>query len=364
MTAPVLRLVADDLTGALDTAAEFTALCGPVPVRWGTEETPGSFAVTIATREAAREVAVLRGAEAAGLLAGADIAFHKIDSLLRGNVAAELAALVAVGGWRSVVLAPAFPAQGRVTRDGWQYALEPGRAARPVASKLSAMLTAEGLACSPGDPGAELAPGISVFDAETEEDLLRIVAAGRTDSGPVLWCGSGGLGRALAAAHPARAETTLRGPVLGLFGSDQPATARQLAACGPLRVTLGPPDRAAAALAERGAALVDVDLPPDLPRAEAARRIASAFAALVIRLEPPGTLIVAGGETLGALCGALAARSLEARGLVAPGVPRSVIRGGRWDGVEVVSKSGAFGGDALWRDLLAVNGFLPELQVT
>ena len=42
-------------------------------------------------------------------------------------------------------------------------------------------------------------------------------------------------------------------------------------------------------------------------------------------------------------------------GQVAPGVPRSILRGGAWDGVAVVSKSGAFGADSLWRDLLAAN---------
>jgi hypothetical protein len=34
-----LRLIADDLTGALDTAAEFTGLCGAIDVAW-TESLP------------------------------------------------------------------------------------------------------------------------------------------------------------------------------------------------------------------------------------------------------------------------------------------------------------------------------------
>jgi len=32
--------------------------------------------------------------------------------------------------------------------------------------------------------------------------------------------------------------------------------------------------------------------------------------------------------------------------------------GGGWDGLDVVSKSGAFGTDTVWRDLLAGNGLL------
>jgi uncharacterized protein YgbK (DUF1537 family) len=36
-------------------------------------------------------------------------------------------------------------------------------------------------------------------------------------------------------------------------------------------------------------------------------------------------------------------------------VPRSILQGGAWDGLPVISKSGAFGQDALLRDLLAAN---------
>ena len=368
MSAPVLRLVADDLTGALDTAAEFAALCGPIPVRWDAATAPaGSLALSIATREASRDAAIARMRAAAPLLDGADIAFRKLDSLLRGHPAAELAACLAAGAWRSVVLAPAFPAQGRATRRGQQVARQPDGGWQAVGAPLPALLAAEGLACRRGDPAAPLPHGISIFDAETEDDLARVAACGRAAPGPVLWCGSGGLGRALAAAAPPRAETRLRGPVLGLFGSDQPATARQLAACGKLSLTLddaAEAPRVAACLATRGAALVRFAIPPGTSRDEAAQRIARGIAQLCAALPRPGTLLVAGGETLGAVCAALGARAIEARGLVARGVPRGMLRGGAWDRLDLVTKSGAFGGDALWRDLLAANGISTEPRTT
>jgi uncharacterized protein YgbK (DUF1537 family) len=75
-------------------------------------------------------------------------------------------------------------------------------------------------------------------------------------------------------------------------------------------------------------------------------------------VERPATLIVAGGETLRAACVSLGATSLEVIGQIEPGVPRSIMRGGRWDGIEVISKSGAFGHKNLWRDLLVENGLL------
>lgn len=364
MTRPVLRLLADDLTGALDSAAEFSTLAGPVLVRWNaTGGVAGNLALATCTREVARLDAVAAVAAAAPLLVGADIAFKKLDSLLRGHPAAELAACLQSGAWRSVVVAPAFPAQGRVTRGGVQQARDPQGAWRSVAPPLAELLAAEGLEAQPGDPARPLPPGICVFNAETEDDMRRIAACGRAAAGPVLWCGSGGLGRALAADAPVRTVLRLDGPVLGLFGSDQTVTQRQLAACGRLWLRLDPAEgatRLAEALAGHGAALASLALPGGLSRADAARRIAEGYAAVLRDLPRPGTLLVAGGETLAAICAALGATALETNGLVGPGVPRSMLRGGRWDGLALVSKSGAFGDDTLWRDLLAANGLIQD----
>jgi uncharacterized protein YgbK (DUF1537 family) len=352
MSRPVLRLLADDLTGALDTAAELAALCGPVPVRW-TAGGAGSLALDSGTREAPRDAAFARVAALAPALAGGDIALKKLDSLLRGQVAAELAACWATGLWRHVVLAPAFPAQRRITRAGQVLAGRPdgGWAAVPMPD-----FAAEGLLVQPGRADRPLPPGISLFDAERDADLARIVALGRAADGPVLWCGSGGLGRALAGRAAVLPDTRLQAPVLGLFGSDQAVTARQLAACGDawLPQPILNPAAVAARLAQHGVALVSLALPP-LPRAEAARRIATGFATLVRALPRPGTLLVAGGETLCAICDALGAEGLRAHGIAMSGVPRSGLQGGAWDGVTVLSKSGAFGADALWHDLLAEN---------
>lgn len=365
--APELRLLADDLTGALDTAAELTALCGPVRVLWDGAATadppPGNVALDSGTREAARDAAFARTEALAPALAGAGIAYKKVDSLLRGHVAAELAACLDLGAWRHCVFAPAFPAQGRITRGGRLLVRQPGGDWTTPAGQddLLAMLTAEGLPARPGSLDGPLPLGTAVFDAGSEDDLARLVALGHQSEAPVLWCGSGGLARALAGEARVRPSTTLKRPVLGLFGSDQAVTARQLAACGPCWIRLADGGAAEALRVARqmetaGVALASVDLPPGLTRGEAARRIETALTELTRRLPRPGTLLAAGGETLRALCRGLGARSLEATGLVAPGVPRSVMQGGAWEGLDVVSKSGAFGADTLWRDLLAGNG--------
>jgi uncharacterized protein YgbK (DUF1537 family) len=199
-----------------------------------------------------------------------------------------------------------------------------------------------------------LQPGISVFDAETNEDLRLIVARAQRCAEPVLWVGAGGLAQALAGGVPHSTGLPLPRPILGLFGSDQPATADQLAACQPhwLEVVDGALHDVPVRLKAAGVALVSFRLPSGTKRAPAAERIAGWLADVVDRVDRPGTVVVAGGETLRSLCDAAGATSLLVQGRLVPGVPRSVIQGGRWNGVTVVSKSGAFGHPALLRELI------------
>src|SRR5262245_11291892 len=368
---PSLRLLADDLTGALDTAAEFVGLCGPFDVVWAKAppRIPSCIAVDTGTRERDKAQSVAIVESLAPLLRDGSISYKKVDSLLRGPWAAELGACLRQGFWMCCIVAPAFTFQGRCTRNGQQYARAQDGSWSAVGSNLLAQLTAEGIEARPGRFDAELTAGVHVFDAESDHDLDRVAAIGRRATQHVLWCGSGGLAGALARDSDASAPSRLRRPVLGLFGSDQQTTAAQLAACGPAVVAL--PDvsldnagRVRRKLASDGVALVKFDLAQGLSRGEAAECIARMLASLTAALDPPGTLIVAGGETLKALCDALGAHALKVSGRFVPGLPRSTIQGGRWDGLEVISKSGAFGEANLWRTLLQNNRLIIESHNT
>lgn len=358
---PSLKLLADDLTGALDTSAELVGAFGPLPVVWSTASLATgqpSFAIDSATRELEPHQAFAAVRKIAPLLEHATIAYKKIDSRLRGPWVAELEACLQTGLWDAVIVAPAFPHQGRRTFEGRQYvrAIDGGWSA--AGDNILDQLRTRRLDGRLASRMAELADGISVFDAESDRELDRIVQTGRGYPGRLMWCGSGGLAGALARATNPSVPRQLNAPVLGIFGSDHPATAEQLAMCEDVLIRTidvkSSIDRIRRAL-DKGVAFVSLATPGAMSRADAAVRFAGELMQMVPSIGPPKTLISAGGETLRAQCVAVGAQALKVLGRLEPGLPKSVIQGGRWDGVEVLSKSGAFGPPDLWWKLLRQN---------
>ena len=363
-TAYALRLLADDLTGALDTSAQFAGHCGALPVGWDDRSAAcagDSRAVDTGCRELLPRDARSRFADLIDVLAPAAdrLALLKLDSLLRGHAGHEIAACAARWPERSIVVAPAFPAERRVTRRGRQHWFD-GRQFSATGEDLCATLAARGVAFALRRPGAAIPAGVSIFDAETDADLAMIVAAAHPDGAEPLWCGSAGLGYALAQrsgiASRGHAEP-IEQPLLGLFGTDHPVTQQQLSgvsqhvfavqAAEPQSVT-----EIAEAMRSRGVAFVTFALPMELTRAHARHAIDAIMAHMLPQLPRPQTLVVSGGETLRAVCDILGADHLVVDGQIAPGIPSSRLRGGTWDGVRVISKSGAFGAPDLLRTLV------------
>jgi len=362
MHPPLLRIVADDLTGALDSAAAFAGLTGGVAVGWdGAWPEARAAALDLASREgSASEAARRAGEAAAGLMAGPDcLAFLKLDSLLRGHAAAELAAILAHRpGFSHVLVAPAIPGQNRVTRGGRQMWHTAG-GWQATGEDLGAALGRLGHGVRLAGPEAPLEPGITLVDCASDADLDRLARVGLTSGKPILWVGASGLSAALARAlgAPAVAPGRIGRPLLGLIGSHHPVMLAQLEAVAGAWLTTDGSAGAEAAIGSRlaaeGAVFVTADLPPGLDRAAAARRIAALFCRLAETLPCPGTLFVSGGETLRAIMPALGARALTVTGESEPGAPLSRLEGGRCAGLTILSKSGAFGRPDVLRRLIA-----------
>lgn len=340
------RLLADDLTGALDSAARFVPRFGPIPVHWRAATDAPCAAYDSATREAADPLPAMR--RWAPELGAADLAFKKVDSLLRGHVAVEIAACLRHGRFAHAIIAPAFPYQGRITSGGRQFAH-----GTDVGVDLDLAFARLGIPLSPCRPTDPASPGVSLWDAIDEADLDQIALAGRSLRGPVLWCGTGGLAAALA-ARPQLPQAALALPILALIGSDHPATTAQFAA-SPTRVAVGSP-AGARVLSQMIAgvnAAIRVDVPTDTARAAAAEHIAATLSALATTIARPGTLLVTGGETLRGLCDAIGADHLVVTGEREPGIPIARMAGGLWDGLTVIAKSGGFGKPDFLARLLA-----------
>lgn len=355
-----LRLLADDMTGALDSAAAFVPVFGPMRVS-GALCDAETQVLDSATREVESDKAAAHAAMLAPLLAAAPgrLSFFKIDSLLRGNAGAELAAVMERQQYDHVIIAGAMPFQGRFTRQGRQVRLKAG-AETPTGEDLPRTLKRYGLAVRLAQPQAALEPGITLFDSESEDDLDAIVRKGLAAGGRTLWVGSGGLAGALSRAlvRQPTAPPSLCAPVLGMIGSQHRMMLAQMARVADHVVAV--PDataKTAAQIAQRlsqaQAAFLICDLPTGITRPEAHARIEARFAALVGQWSAPGLLFVSGGETLRSLMPPLEAEALEVIGEIEPGAPVSRLVGGHWHGTPVLSKSGAFGTEVFLEQLLS-----------
>lgn len=248
-----------------------------------------------------------RGAKRAAIL------FKKIDSTLRGHVAAELAAVRPVLGKRPVLFAPAFPAQGRIVRDAKLHVN-----GKPSSGDLRALLSKAGLpathfaAPSPASLRAAMRTGARAFvcDAASDADLDRIARSGLALRPRPLFVGSAGLARALARRlprrRPAPGPALSPRPVVTVVGSASPVSALQ------------------------------------------ARRLARDPANILERMDwqrgqydaaPRVHYVLTGGETARAVLGARNIRALRLLGEVEPGVPFGMAP----DGTLVCTKAGAFG---------------------
>lgn len=352
-----LHILADDLTGALDCAAAFGA---GVPVHLGRPGVAPAAALDIvatATRDVPLDALPALLQPSLAWLRGADIAFKKVDSLLRSNTFDEVSLVARDGGFEGIVFAPAFPAQGRVTEGGRQWVVQPDGTRAPVAANaIDAALSERGwrVVSAPQDadqPGWAWIPDVR-SDAEMDAVVAQVLQRGTQR---LLCCGSAGLAHALArrlalpAAPSTGADDAHGGPVMLVSASHHPVSREQWRVLRASRWAGDCHDGSEPAALERAAAgyprLLDLSPQARITPEEAAALL-SRQADLIARHAPrPGVLVVVGGDTLLSLCQATGAQGLRsAPALDRPGWGSARLVGGRWDGVVCHTRSGAFGG--------------------
>lgn len=394
-------VVADDLTGATDTGHQFAARGFETTVRVTDDaDIDRSDVVVYDTDSRYRDEGTAADRVARAIDAHPDaVVYKKVDSTLRGNLVAEIGAAAEATDADLVLVAPAFPATGRVTvggvhvvegrpvaetaagrdpdspvddshvptlLDGLEYPVDHlplttvERGADDVESHLASLVEA----------GTEAdRPKVVVCDAARDGHLESLAAAASRLDDTVVYVGSGGLARYV------RLESATAGGVLGVVGSASPRTFEQLGALeegwlvvvdtdlavrDPEAAAREAADRAADAMGRHGVAVLtaatstaDVEgtlragVAAGLTEAETRERIASVLGRSARTVSDTGEV-----DGLFATGGAVATRlldSLDASGLgltgreVTSGVPVSRIADGPAAGTPIVTKAGAFG---------------------
>ena len=398
-----VAILADDLTGAADCAAAFAAagrspvvLLEPSGSRGGAPGGGDIVALSANSRDVDDAQARDAMASAVRELSHAQprIWFKKIDSTLRGHLCPELRVVTEFLRPELTIVCPAFPRAGRVLREGRVYVhgrpleqTQLWQAAGGGPTHLPAMLSTDvapvvsvGLAALrdrslAGTLRVTARGATIVADAERDDDLDALIAAGVESGRDVLWVGSAGLAGALACALqapalPAAAQTASRepsrdapvgGPVLVVAGSGAPQTRRQIAdllasrdtelVVLPVAALLdGEPEirRATGALVERALAagrdaVVTIEPIGTGSRSGEDRHLSDRLGALVGDLAADfAGLVLTGGDTARAVLQAMGIAELSVLGSVEDGVPLSLATAtGRY----VVTKAGAFGDD-------------------
>jgi len=285
------------------------------------------------------------------------VLYKKVDSTLRGRVAAEIDGMLDGAGLGTALLAPAFPAQHRAVIDGCLLVEGRPADATPMAldpafprtgASVLGLLAVDDLRPIAALPLATVRRGreavatrlerfaatggrVLAADAETAVDLSILAEAGRDRS--LLLVGSAGLGTALARrencamiGRPARP----RRPLIVVAGSSHPTTRAQISTLGHRDglTVLAPSD--------------DGGVDDPARRRETVVRLADAARRRAERGQP-GALLLTGGETAIAVLHAFGAAGVRLAGQLEPGLAMGVLAGGPFDGLAVMTKAGGFG---------------------
>jgi len=332
-------IVADDLTGALDSAVAFAVrgmrscvLRHPAALAASDLSDVDVCAVSTGTRDGPEDAARSAVATILAHFAGdlPDHVFKKVDSRLKGHVGLETGMLAEGAGRTRLLIAPAIPEMGRLVVGGRVTGMG-------VADPIDAGARFEAAA------GEKLIPDIA---GDADFDIpLRLCEPGAT-----LYVGARGLAAALArrlrpVAH-AKRKPRLSQPALFAIGSRDPITETQVRrlfdACTPAFLPAENGQFEAAARLGDGLTVAKLtagarDIQADLAGAHFADGLSG-----LIRQAPPATLLACGGETADALLKRLGADRLDIIDEILPGVPlaQTFVCGKKAD---IITKSGGFG---------------------
>jgi uncharacterized protein YgbK (DUF1537 family) len=409
-----LAVIADDITGANDTAVQFSKhnISSCVRINFDqkklVKETADVVVIDTDSRDIAPAAAYNKVKTVCEVLqnSGVKNIYKKVDSTLRGNLGAEIEAAATVFQPEVVVIAPAFPSNKRVTVGGYhllnQMPIELTEIAHSPKSpvdesrivellhkqtsakigliSLSVVMTGLEAVKQAIKHCLECNERWIVFDAVLDEHLELIVKATQYYQ-KVLWVGSAGLAEQLPGIYQWSAEhenivIAAKGAVLVIAGSVSKITQTQISVALNLpniqlvkmgvanliqnkKLEINRCTKQAKTLLEQGKDILIASAVNDrdvfdgvaagkicgLSSSEVSEQTAVALGDVVAQLTDYqlAGMVLTGGDTAIHVCRSLGAEAIEVLEEVAVGIPLGRLVGGRCNGLQVVTKAGAFG---------------------
>ena len=399
-------ILADDLTGANDTAVQYKN-CGAssiVSVGMPDSESISRFAGydVISVNTDSRAMPSAKAYDAVYEVCrffnknGAAAPYKKIDSVLRGNPGAELDAVMDSFESDFAFVCPAYPENGRIVKSGILYAGDDKiDAVKTVAEDMKRTVRSVPLeivregAAAVGkymlDEASKSGASVFVLDACSENDLKSIYDAALAFPEKYVLCGSAGLARfdALRFTEKKKEEEKKNplkdGVTLVISGSRNKKTRMQFqklcdyvhTRCivadtktikygGESKVVNDCFEKAARRIAAGDTTLLVVlsslfedftivlkDSDENYREADVLSRTLGKLAARIYESFPLRAIVSCGGDTTLRLCNELGAFGIEPVCEIVPGTPLGILVGGKADSLPIITKSGGFGDDSV-----------------
>lgn len=243
-------IIADDLTGACDTAVKYHDVNTPVKsivdykdFDFNCFDQADVISVNSESRNMPTEDAYRIVFEIATKISGNDVnIYKKIDSVMRGNILEEINAVLDATHINLAIVVPAYPENGRISANGnlhlyngkqwintnksWLDILAKGTRKTCLINTQKVRLNKEIIA-SDIDEAIKTGIEIIVIDAENDDDLNRIAEAicMMESKNKVLLVGSAGLAKHISNLLHKQKKS---GRILSVIGTNHRATSDQL----------------------------------------------------------------------------------------------------------------------------------------
>lgn len=387
-------IVADDFTGSNDTGVQLTRRGVRTKVVLSPEAVAEDGLSYVLDTESRNMPGAKAREKTAKLLEGLelrryDCVIKKVDSTLRGNVAEEIQETDKVLGSELVIFMPALPGLGRTTEGGvhklngvrigeTELAKDPRK---PVLLDEPAKILADvydepvgSLLLEQIRSGAISFDGARLWacDAATDRDMRAVITAAKQTGKRILWVGTAAMAdNLLSAEHPTK-------PAMAVICSVSDVARRQIhyaeskgltvlqvdvpaLLCGgdpgqyverALRVLRGGKDLALVSSASYDRADLEASVSAGAELGLNGERVAEYASSEITRIAdeilkktPVSGLFLSGGDTAIHFFERVGAGGSEILSELTVGIPLMRLSGGRFDGLRVVTKAGAFGSE-------------------